>query len=121
MTTTSARLKLGALPPYDIYRSESELASRKVAVIQQEYSLKQAEDALRVSLGADLDPNVGALDLSLVEQAEPSGDLLTLDISQAIQRALAKRPELESQRLLVGCGRYQHPPRAQSDAAVAKP
>ena len=92
-------LELGALPPYDIYRTESELASRKVAVIQQEYSLKEAEDAFRQIIGADLDPNVGALDLTLTERAEPVGELVTLDIDQAIQRSLAQRPEFESQRL----------------------
>ncbi len=92
-------LELGALPPYDIYRSESELATRKVAVIQGEYALKEAEDSFRQSIGADLDPNVGAMDISLTEKAQPIGELLALDISQAIDRALAKRPELESQRL----------------------
>ena len=92
-------LELGALPPYDIYRTESELASRKVAVIQQEYSLKEAEDSLRQVIGADLDSNVGGLDLLLTEKAEPVGELVTLDIDQAIQQALAKRPEFESQRL----------------------
>jgi len=91
-------LELGALPPYDIYRSESELATRKVAVIQGEYSLKQAEDAFRQAIGADLDPNVTAMDISLTEQAQPTGDLLSLDISQAIERAHAKRPEFDAQR-----------------------
>jgi outer membrane protein len=92
-------LELGALPPFDIYKSESELATRKVAVIQQEYALKQAEDVLRDAIGADLDPKIGALDIALVEPAESTGELFSLDISQAIERALAKRPELESQRL----------------------
>src|SRR5213082_4059547 len=36
-------LSLGALPPLDIYRSESQVASRRVGVIQAEYALKQAE------------------------------------------------------------------------------
>jgi HAE1 family hydrophobic/amphiphilic exporter-1 len=92
-------LELGALPPFDIYKSESELATRKVAVIQQEYALKQAEDVLRMAIGADLDPKIGALDISLVEPAEPVGELYSLDISQAIERALAKRPEIDSQRV----------------------
>ena len=92
-------LELGALPPYDIYRTESELASRKVAVIQQEYSLKEAQDVLRQVIGADLDPNIGALDVALTEQVEPTGELVSMDIAQAIQSALAKRPELEQARL----------------------
>ena len=88
-------LELGALPPYDIYRTESTLASRKVSVIQAEYTLKEAEDTLRQSIGADLDPNVGGMDLALVESVEPVGELLTLDIAEAISRARAKRPEFD--------------------------
>jgi HAE1 family hydrophobic/amphiphilic exporter-1 len=92
-------LELGALPPYDIYRSESELATRKVAVIQSEYSLKEAEDAFRVVIGADLDPNLGAMDISLTEEAQPVGELVSLDIGQAIDRAHSKRPEFDAQRI----------------------
>jgi len=92
-------LELGALPPLDIYRSESQVATRRVSVIQAEYSLKQLEDDFRRTIGADLDPYIRALDLDLVQPAEPSGELLTLDSQEALQRALAKRPELESLRL----------------------
>jgi hypothetical protein len=48
-------VELGALPPLDIYRSESEVASRRVQMIQAEYVLKQAEDTLRLTIGADQD------------------------------------------------------------------
>ncbi len=92
-------LELGALPPLDIYRSESQVATRRVSVIQAEYQLKQLEDDFRRTIGADLDPYIGALDLDLVQPAEPSGDLLVLDSQEALRRALAKRPELESLRL----------------------
>ncbi|MCL4523790.1 MAG: TolC family protein [Acidobacteria bacterium] len=92
-------LELGALPPLDIYRSESQVATRRVSVIQAEYNLKQLEDDFRRTIGADLDPYIRALDLDLVQPAEPTGDLLALDSQEALQRALQKRPELESLRL----------------------
>ena len=44
-------LELGALPPLDIYRSEAEVANRKVAAIQAQYQLKSAEDQFRHTLG----------------------------------------------------------------------
>jgi len=91
-------LELGALPPLDIYRSESQVASRRVSVIQSEYALKQAEDALRMTIGADQDPYFEALDIELTEKAEPEGDLLTIDAGSALQDALAKRPEVEVAR-----------------------
>jgi outer membrane protein len=91
-------LELGALPPLDIYRSESQVASRRVAVIQGEYALKQAEDALRMTIGADLDPYFEALDLELTEKPEPDGELRTTDTATAVQTALTKRPEMQAVR-----------------------
>jgi outer membrane protein len=91
-------LELGAIPPFDIYRSESQVAARRVQVIQAEYNLKQSEDALRRVIGADLDPYIRALDLDLTEPLEPRGELLALDIQQAYQQALERRPELEALR-----------------------
>ncbi len=89
-------LELGALPPLDIYRSESQVASRRVQVIQSEYALKQAEDALRMTIGADQDPNIQALDLELTEKPEPEGELRTIDAATALQQALTKRPEFDA-------------------------
>jgi outer membrane protein TolC len=89
-------LELGALPPLDIYRSESQVASRRVQVIQSEYTLKQAEDALRMTIGTDRDPYFQALDLELTERPEPEGDLRTIDASSALQLALTKRPEFDA-------------------------
>ena len=89
-------LELGALPPLDIYRSESQVASRRVQVIQSEYALKQAEDALRMTIGADQDPYFEALDLELTEKPEPEGELRAIDTGDALQRALIKRPEFDA-------------------------
>jgi outer membrane protein TolC len=91
-------LELGALPPLDIYRSEAEVASRRVQVIQAEYALKRSEDALRATIGADQDPFFQALDLSLIEPPEPGGDLRNADIAGALQQALARRPEFDAMR-----------------------
>ncbi|HEY6250345.1 MAG TPA: TolC family protein [Candidatus Angelobacter sp.] len=90
-------LELGALPPLDIYRSESQVAQRKIAVIQSEYSLKQVETVLRQTVGADLDDRIGVLDLELTEKAEPSGTLASVDLSETLSQALKNRRELEAQ------------------------
>ena len=88
------KLELGALPPLDIYRSESTVASRRLEVIQAEYSVKQAEEKLRFTIGANQDQYIHALDIEATEQPEPQGDLLTVDIATALQQALESRPEL---------------------------
>jgi outer membrane protein len=91
-------LSLGALPPLDIYRSESQVASRRVSVIQAEYALKQAQDQFRQVVGADLDPATRVLDLELTDQPDPLGALPSTDIATTLARALANRPELEATR-----------------------
>lgn len=91
-------LELGALPPLDIYRSESEVASRRVSMIQSEYTLKQAEDALRVTIGATQDNYFRALDLNLTEKPAPDGELRTIDATAALQQAESQRPEFLAAR-----------------------
>ncbi len=90
-------LELGALPQLDIYRSESEVAQRKLALIQAQYRLKQLEDALRRTLGADLDPAVQGLDLELTERADNT-PIRPVDPKGAVAAALAGRPELAALR-----------------------
>jgi outer membrane protein len=89
-------LSLGALPPLDIYRSESQVALRRVGVIQAEYAVKQAEDQFRQGVGADIDPATRVLDLELTDRPEPVGELPNVDIPTALARAIANRPELEA-------------------------
>jgi len=89
-------LELGALPPLDIYRSQSEVAARKVGVIQAAYSLTQAEEALRLTIGADRDPQANALDLNLTEKPQTEGTLENIDVETALTQALSQRPELDA-------------------------
>ena len=91
-------LGLGALPPLDIYRSESQVASRRVNVIQAEYGLKQAEDLLRQIIGADRDPDIRAFDLELTEDPAPRDAMISPDIATVLATALANRPEMEMAR-----------------------
>ena len=89
-------LSLGALPPLDIYRSESQVALRRVGVIQAEYALKQAADQFRQGIGADIDPATRVVDLDLTDRPDPVGELPNVDIPTALARAIANRPELEA-------------------------
>ncbi len=91
-------LQLGALSPLDIYQSEAQVAQVRVNLIQVQYQLKQAQEQLRQDIGADLDPALDALDLDLVENPNPQGQLLTVDPAAALKAALQKRPELEALR-----------------------
>jgi outer membrane protein TolC len=92
-------LSLGSIAIVDTYRSEAQVASRKLTLIQAEYTLKQDEDTLRRLIGADLDSSVRSMDMQLTENPEPSGELALVDTGAAQARALANRPELEKTRL----------------------
>jgi outer membrane protein TolC len=89
-------LELGALPPLDIYRSQSEVAARRVQVIQAEYAWNQSEDALRFTIGADQDAQMHALELQLTEKPDPDGSLEEIDTTSALATALENRPEVEA-------------------------
>lgn len=87
-------LELGALPPLDIFRSESEVANRKVLVTSAEYNLKQQEDALRRLIAADLDPDVRSLPLDLTDSPAAATTLAFPPPDEAVQISLQKRPEM---------------------------
>ena len=87
-------LELGALPPLDIYRSQSEVAARRLQAIQSEYVLKQAQEAFRFTIGVDQDPALAALELDLVEKPEPEGEIENVDPVEVLRKALSARPEI---------------------------
>jgi outer membrane protein len=87
-------LELGALGPLDIYRSQSEVAARRVTAIQAQFSVHQAEEALRLTIGADQDPLIHGLPLNLTEKPDKdAGDALP-DPETEIAKAMSDRPEL---------------------------
>lgn len=87
-------LELGALPPLDIFRSEAEVATRKVAVTSAEFRLQQEEDSLRRLIAADIDPDVKGLPVNLMDPPLPPGTLVSIQREEAIEQALRSRPEL---------------------------
>ena len=90
-------LDLGALPSLDIFQSQSQVAQRKVAVIQAQYAYRDALDGLRRLIGADLDPATRNIEIVLeddpVAKVEP-----VAPTEEAISTALQKRPELSAVR-----------------------
>jgi outer membrane protein TolC len=90
-------LELGALGPLDIYRSQSEMAARQVQVIQAQYAAQQAEEDLRLTIGADQDPILHALPLDLTEKPDKGADAAPSDAQAEVAKALSNRPELQAE------------------------
>lgn len=90
-------LELGALPSLDIFQSESQLAQRKVAVIQAQYAYRDALDGLRRLIGADLSPDTRNIEIVLDD--DPVAEVAPAPpTEEAISAALEKRPELSAVR-----------------------
>ncbi len=86
-------LDLGALPALDIFQSQSQVAQRKVGVIQAQYAYRDALDGLRRLIGADLNPTTRNIEIVL-EDDPVSTPAPALPLDEAVAAALQKRPEL---------------------------
>jgi outer membrane protein len=82
----------GAALPLDVYQPKSDYASAQLSVLQAARVLSQYENALRQQIGADLDPAIRHLPVSLTEPlALP---IVTLpDKEEAVLTAMKARPD----------------------------
>lgn len=89
-------LELGALSPLDIYRSQSAVAALQVQIIQSQFAAQQAEEALRLTIGADQDPLVHILPLNLTEKPDKGAEIASPDAQAELAKAMSNRPELQA-------------------------
>jgi len=90
-------LDLGALAQLDIFQSEAQVAGRKRDLIQANYVYKADVDALRRLMGADLTPEMRAVEIVLEDdpaQLPPKSAILPYE--DALTAATRVRPELDA-------------------------
>jgi len=92
-------LDLGAMSPLDIYNPQQQQATAEIAVSQAKFSLEQVENALRLQISADLNPQIRKLPLHLTETVEPPENQAPVDSNVAIEKALHARPDLAAVRV----------------------
>ena len=90
-------LELGASSPLDIFQPQQTFANAELFLTQNRYSLAQAEDSLRMQMGADLDPKIRTLPIVLTEPVAPPPSP-ALDREQLVEQALSRRGDLASAR-----------------------
>jgi outer membrane protein TolC len=96
-------LDLGALSKLDILQSQSQVAQRKLDLIQGRYAYRQALDGLRQSIGADLKPNTLVMEIVLEDDPrETPAGFHALALGEAISKARRDRPELSAAGRRVG-------------------
>lgn len=90
-------LQLGASSPLDIFQPEANFANAQLAQTQARYYLVQTEDALRMQMGADLDPRYRSMPIVLTEDVTPPPDA-DLDRERLVALAMNKRQDLRAAR-----------------------
>ncbi len=90
------RVEIGTAAPIDILESESEVASRRQAVVQGEGAWRTAQVVLKELMVANAsDPIWTAL---LLPVDRPVIEARMLDVAQAVQAAMVNRTDLQSAR-----------------------
>ena len=92
LTNTRAQVKAGVLPAMEILNAQFGVATQQKSLIDAERALKDQVDALRVLLQLNDVTDIIPVD-------SPSRDDYKIDDNQAIQLALASRPDLRQQRV----------------------
>ncbi len=91
-------LELGAISALDIYQPQATYARSEILVTQARYRLAQFEDALRLQMAVDLDPDVRKLPIVLTEPVLPPTDTKPFDKEAIVSEALSLRPDLKATR-----------------------
>ncbi len=90
-------LELGASSPLDIFQPEQSYANAQLALTQASYALEQNENALRMQMGADLDPKYRSMPIVLTEPVTPP-PAASMDKEELVQKAFQNRQDLKSTR-----------------------
>jgi outer membrane protein len=90
-------LDLGALSELDIFQSQSQVAARNRDLISAQYAYRSSLDGLRRLIGADLTPQLRAMEIELGDDPAmlPSKSAI-LPFEDSLTAALRVRPELSA-------------------------
>ncbi|MGH9340118.1 MAG: TolC family protein [Acidobacteriota bacterium] len=93
------RVEIGVQAPIEITTTRAEVARNEQTMIQSEVNIVQAENALKQLLAPD--PRASIWNLNLIPTDRPEVQEVQITMAQAIETALARRPELEQIRLQI--------------------
>lgn len=87
------RVEIGVMAPIEITSSRAEMATREQEMIQSEVQIINAQNRLKRLLAPD--PQATLWDMSLIPTSRPAVQELVVNLQQAIETALERRPELD--------------------------
>ena len=94
------RVEIGVLAPIEVTAARAEVSIREQEMIQAEVQIVNAQNALKRLLAAD--PQDSIWNLTLIPTEAPKTEQIGIDLHQAIEAALSRRPELEQMKLELG-------------------
>jgi outer membrane protein len=92
------QVDVGTLAPLELVQSEAAIATREEDIIRAEAAVGDAADQLRQLL--DLPPGP-AWSAEIVPTTKPETERISIDVEEAIEIALASRPEIRTQQSLI--------------------
>jgi outer membrane protein len=99
LSDNEIQVRIGTLAPIDVVQAESEVASRRVALVTSTYTEVQTQDQVKKLLTSRGDPGMVLAKLMPVEGARKPSDADVLPVDQAIKVALENRPEMKQMML----------------------
>lgn len=100
---TQIRIDVGASAPLDILQPRVTIATTEEQLIRATASVRNAEDRLRALLNLP----TTEWDRPILPADDVAFNPITIDFQQAVQQALANRPEMTQQRLITENARVQ--------------
>ena len=93
LTKTKKEVEVGQKAPIEVLNAETTVARREADILSAEAAVRINRDQLRVLLNLDADPP--AKGMIIVPSDQPVFKAFHITYEEALQRALARRPELD--------------------------
>lgn len=93
LSKTKKEVEVGQKAPIEVLNAETTVARREADILQAEALVRSSRNQLRALLNLDADP--AAKGLTIVPTDQPVFKPFHITYDEALQKALAKRPELE--------------------------
>jgi len=94
LTKTKKEVEVGQKAPIEVLNAEASVASREAGILGAEALVKRYREQLKVLLNLDADP--AAKGQTIVPADKPVFKPLAISYDEALNKALARRPDLES-------------------------
>ena len=103
LAKTKKEVEVGQKAPIEVLNAETTVARREADILQAEAMVKRGRDQLSALLNLDADET--AKGMTIVPADKPALKPVQITYDEALQKALARRPDLEASRSYIDTGR----------------